>query len=407
MPVELKDVQLVADEIKHKFEEFKTTNDKRFDAVESEKGKLAGQVETLTTELKSFEKIKIDLEKQLDEIQLKSNRINSGANAKSKDAIEHEKAYTKFMRKGSEDGLAELETKALNLGTDEDGGFAVPEEWNRNILKATENMSVMRGVCSQMTIGTEDYKQLMDIGGTTSGWVGETDARPGTNSPQLKQLSANFGEIYANPAATQKSLDDIYFNVEQWLIDSIQEEFSDKEDEAFTIGDGTNKPKGLLTHTMATEADGVRAWNAFQYRETSTVGQVTADDIVKAPFMLKQRYRGMAKWMGSTDLLANLMVLKDGNDNYLWRPGLEVGESSTLRNREYIENDYMPGVAANANALALGDFSRTMMILDRIGIRMLRDPYTNKPYVQFYTTKRVGNMVRNYNAMKFLRVKAA
>ena len=405
MPVEIKDVEVVAEEIKGKFEEFKVKNDKRLEAVEQEKGKLAGEVNSLTEQLKSFEQIKVDLEKQLEQIKLKSQRPGSNALA-TPEATEHQKAFVDFMRKGVDDGLSALETKALNLGAQEDGGFAVPEEWNREIIKVTENASAMRQACSSMVIGTEDYKQLVDIGGTSSGWVGEEDARPGTDSPKLKQLNTYFGEIYANPAATQKSLDDIYFNVEQWLTMSVEEEFSDQEDEALTIGNGLNKPKGLFTYDMSTAGDKTRAWNSFQYKETANSGAVSADDIVKAPFMLKQRYRGSAQWMGTSELLADLMVLKDGQGNYLWRPGLEVGESSTLRGRAYIENDYVPEVAANANVLALGDFSRTMLILDRMGIRLLRDPYTNKPFVQFYTTKRVGNMVRNYNAMKFLRIKA-
>ncbi len=273
-----------------------------------------------------------------------------------------------------------------------------------------EAHSPMRAVCDVRTVGTEDIKQLVDIGGVTSGWVAETTARPETTAPQLDVVTPTFGEIYAQPSATQKAIDDIFFNVENWLTTSIEREFAKQENIAFTTGNGVNKPKGLLAATMATTDDDTRAFGTFQYLKTGVAAGMPAtnpsDLLIDLVSSLKTRYYGNARFMMNRQTLATVRKWKDNHDNYLWQPGLQSGEPNSILGFPYVYNDDFPAIAANALCLAFGDFREAYIILDRVGIRLLRDPYTHKPYVMFYATKRVGNMILNTEALKFIKCEA-
>lgn len=395
MAVELKDVQEVAEALGKKFDEFKSTNDKRVEALEAEKGKLAGQVENLNGKLSELDELKSSLEKELAGIK------RPGAVA-GKEVSEHKAAFLQFVRKGKDDGLAELQQKALQTTVEADGGYAVPEELDRTILELLRDESPMRQVCGQITVSTPDYKKLVNLGGAGSGWVGETAARPATATPLLAQISAVMGEIYANPQATQTSLDDMFFNAEAWLQSEVATEFAEKEGNAFLLGDGTNKPKGLLAYTMALTADDVRAFGQIQNVKSGTAGDFDADDLIKLVYTLRKGHRAGASWMLPNMTLFKIRTMKDLEGNYIWRPGIEAGQPSSLLGYGVTENEDMPAVAADAHAVLFGDFKRAYTIVDRIGTRVLRDPYTNKPNVGFYTTKRVGGMLTDSNAVKVL-----
>ncbi len=395
MAVELKDVQDVADALGKKFDEFKSVNDKRVDALEAEKGKLFGQVETLNGKLSELDELKSSLEKELAAVK------RPGA-VGGKEVAEHKTAFMHFVRKGKDDGLAELQQKALQTGVEGDGGYAVPEELDRNILALLRNVSPMRQVCSQITVSTPDYKKLVSTGGAGSGWVGEVAPRPATGTPTLAQIAAVMGEIYANPQATQASLDDIFFDAEAWLNSEVAREFAEKEGSAFLLGDGTNKPKGLLAYAMATTADSARAFGTLQKIHSGTAGDFDADDLIKLLYNLKAGYRSGATWMMPTMTMFKARTFKETTGQYIWQPGLQAGQPATLLGYGITENEDMPAVAADANAVLFGDFKRAYTIVDRIGTRVLRDPYTNKPNVGFYTTKRVGGMLTDSQAVKVL-----
>lgn len=399
MAVELKDVQDVAEALGKKFDEFKGANDKRVDALEAEKGKLSGQVEALNGKLTELDALKSELEKELAGIK------RPGGNA-DKVVSEHKAAFMQFVRKGKDDGLGELQAKALQTTVEADGGYAVPEELDRAILELLRDESPMRQVCSQITVSTPDYKKLVNLGGAGSGWVGETDARPVTGTPTLAQISAVMGEIYANPQATQTSLDDMFFDAEGWLNAEVAREFSEQEGLAFLTGNGTNKPKGLLAYTMALTADDVRAFGTIQNIKSGTAGDFDTDDLVKLVYTLRKGHRAGASWMLPNMTLFKIRTMKDLEGNYIWRPGIEAGQPSSLLGYGVTENEDMPAVAADANAVLFGDFRRAYTIVDRIGTRVLRDPYTNKPNVGFYTTKRVGGMLTDSNAVKVLTLSA-
>lgn len=391
MSVELKDIQEVASDLGAKFDEFKKANDKRVEAVEQEKAGLAGQVESLNEKLTELESVKKDLET----LQKQQNRPGVTDAA----AKEYKEGFLKFMRKG--DATA-IETKAVNTGTDADGGFAVPEELDRSILELERDMSPMRQVCNQITVSTPDYKKLVNLGGAGSGWVGETTARPETGTPTIAQIVATMGEIYANPAATQQSLDDTFFDAEGWLSSEVAYEFNEKEGAAYLLGDGTNKPIGLLAGAMSTDVDGVRAFGTLQNLVGSGATGVTGDELIQLIHSLKQGYRSGAQFMMNNISVSKIRLLKDAENNYLWRPGLEAGAPSQLLGYSIVENEDMADMAANANSIVFGDFRRAYTIVDRIGTRVLRDPYTNKPYVHFYTTRRTGGMLTDSQAVKVL-----
>lgn len=395
MAVEIKDVQEVAEALGKKFDEFKSTNDKRVEALESEKGKLAGQVETLNGKLSELDELKSALEKELADVK------RPGASG-SKSVSEHKNAFMQFVRKGKDDGLAELQQKALQTTVEADGGYAVPEELDRSIIELLRDESPMRSVCNQITVSTPDYKRLVNLGGAGSGWVGETAARPATGTPTLAQISAFMGEIYANPQATQTSLDDMFFDAEGWLSAEVAREFAEQEGLAFLTGDGVNKPKGLLAYAMSTDNDAARAFGTLQKVHSGVAGDFTADDLIKLVYTLRKGFRAGASWMMPNTTVFKIRTMKDSEGNYLWRPGLEAGQPSQILGYGITENEDMPEVAADANAIAFGDFRRAYTIVDRIGTRVLRDPYTNKPNVGFYTTKRVGGMLVDSQAVKVL-----
>ncbi len=401
---ELKDI---LENIGKSFEEYKKTNDARYEELKKGTGN-AGEYET------KLARIEEDLQKkerQLSDIEAKLNRPGfAGMSPVEQAKAEHKKAFDAFVRKGITDGLADLQFKAVQVGVDADGGYAVPEEMSQTIYSMLEAHSPMRTVCDVRTVGTEDVKQLVDIGGVTSGWVAETAARPVTNSPQLTVVTPTFGEIYAQPSATQKAMDDIFFDVENWLTTSIEREFSKQENIAFTSGNGTNKPKGILAATMATTDDNTRAFGTFQYLKTGVAAGMPAtnpsDLLIDLVSALKTRYYWNSRFMLNRQTLAVIRKWKDGQQNYLWQPGLQSGEPNSILGYPYVYNDDFPSIGANALCLAFGDFREAYIILDRVGIRLLRDPYTNKPYVNFYVTKRVGNMLLNTEAVKFVKCEA-
>lgn len=399
MAVEEKDVMEVAKDIQKRFDEFKEVNDKRLTAVESEKGKLASQVETLNGKLTELDALKTELENELKA----AKRPGSGTRVGTKAANEHSAAFETFVRKGKDDGLAELERKAMETDSDPDGGFAVPEELDRNIIKVLANDVVMRSVSTVIAVGSPAYKRLVDLGGIGSGWVGETDARPATDTPKLGEVTPFWGELYGNPQATQTMLDDAFFNVENFLMTDLAEEFSEKEEAAFTNGDGVKKPKGYLAYPQVTTDDKTRAFGTLQSLGPAGAS-LTGDDLIKLLYTLRKKYRQGASWMLNNNTLFTVRTLKDAEGNYLWRPGLEMGQPSSLLGYGIAENEEMPDIASATTPISFGNFKRGYYILDRMGTRMLRDPYTNKPYVGFYTTKRVGGMLVDSCAIKVLKM---
>jgi HK97 family phage major capsid protein len=340
----------------------------------------------------------------------KASRASVGGTAGDSDAdkVEHKKAWGAWARKGIETGLAEIERKAINVTTGADGGFALPEQIESRIAQRLVDISPIRSIANVVTVSTSDYKVLVDVRGTASGWVGEAAARTETNTPTLNERAAFMGEIYANPMATQQSLDDLMFNVEAWIAESIATEFAFREGQAFVSGNGTSRPKGFLDYATATTADSSRAWGTLQHVATGVSADFAAsnkgDKLYELVYALKAGHRANARWVMNKALLGEIRTFKESTTNaYLWQPGLAAGQPSVLAGYPIVESEDMPAKGANSLSIAFGDFRAGYTVVDRVGVRSLRDPYTNKPYVGFYTTKRVGGMVVNSEAIKVLR----
>lgn len=388
------------------FEEFRKSNDERLAAIEKDEARseLEEKTDRINDELGR-------LSAAVDELAKKANRPGApGAEGDEALQAEHKSAWLKWVRKGDDAGLADIEHKAMNVGTPADGGYAVPIQQDRDIMRLLTDLSPMRQVCRVMTVGTEDYRKLVNLGGTASGWVGETDARPATAGPTLAQLKPSFGELYANPEVTQKALDDIFFNVEGELSQDISESFAVLEGKAFLSGTGTNQPVGLLTVKTSAEADSARAFGTVQHIATGVADNFPAKDpadiLIDLIYSMKAGYRTGAQFMVNSMTLATMRKWKDGDGNYIWQPAMQNGQPGSIFGYGYVTNEDMPSAGAGAIPVVFGNFQQAYVIFDRMGIRSLRDPYTNKPFVGFYTTKRVGSMIANTQAVKFLKCAA-
>lgn len=390
------------DDLGRAFEEFKGSVDKRVDEIAKNGAPRADTEEKLA-------KINAEMDRLQDviaEIEKKQNRPGRGELDEAK--AEHRTAFNAFMRKGKEDNLNALEVKAsLKTTVDADGGYAVPEEIDAAIHNEVQDISPIRQIAMVRSIGTSDYKKLVNLHGAASGWVGETAARTETNTPTLGEVIPTMGEIYANPAATQVMLDDVFFDAEGWLASEVATEFAQEEGAAFITGDGTTKPTGFLTGTPVTTGDDARAFGVLQYVKTGVAADFAATDpyttLIDIAYTLKAGYRANARWVMNRSILGEVRKFKDSIGGLVWQPSLAAGQPSTILGYPITEAEDMPDKAANAFSIAFGDFRQGYLIVDRMGTRVLRDPYTNKPYVHFYTTKKVGGKILDDNAIKLLK----
>lgn len=406
-PVALPDIKEVLEKIMTGFDSFKKTNDERLAKIE--KGEVTGDLQAKLAAIQSEVAQAMAVKKDIEALETKLNIVGMLGGGEKGDPAKaaYKSAFMKdFVRKGVEHGeIRDLEAKAWSVGSQTDGGMTVPEEIDRTIEKLERDLSPMRGLANVVRVGTSDYKKLVNINGTASGWVGETDARPPTNTGQWKELTPFMGEIYANPQITQQMLDDSFLNVEQEIIDQLVEEFAIAEGAAFISGDGVKKPKGFLAYPNAATGDSLRAFGTLEYVATGASGALPgtnpADFLYTIMGKLKKAYRAGSRWTMPKDVLFALMKLKDSTGQYLWQPQLTSnGLDLSLLGFGVDEMEDMPAIAANSLSIAFGNFKRGYTIVDRIGMRMLRDPYTNKPYVGFYTTKRVGGFLVNSEAIK-------
>lgn len=341
----------------------------------------------------------LGLKDRLDALETKYQRPGTAADELPADAVEHKQAFLNgFITKGDDAALKDIEAKALSTTTGGDGGFAVPTVIDSEIEKQLRDLSPMRSICKVKIIETSDYKRLLSDTSASSGWVSETGARAETATPQLTAITITPGEIYANAAASQRALDDMQFDAEAWLTEEVAEVFAAEEGNAFINGDGDNKPTGFLHSSVV-----------------GTLGKVTTnasgdfdgpDNLVDLVHALKARYRQGAKFVMNSGTLAAVRKMKDGDGNFIWRPGLIEGQPDMLLGYPVIEAEDMPAMAGGAFPIAFGNFERGYTIVERTGTRVLRDPYTSKPNVLFYATKRVGGAVVNAEAIKLLELAA-
>lgn len=392
-------------ELKSAWHEFKAEHTKQIEDLKKGMNDplAAAKLETINAAM-------TEMQSQMSDMAVKAAAFEMGGGAKTDKEVEaHKKAFNAFFRKGHEDGLCDLEVAArLTTQSDPDGGFLVPTEMESTIDRVLGTMSAMRGLATVRQIGAASYKKLINQGGTISGWVGENSARGETGTPKLSGLEFPVMELYAQPGATQTMLDDSSMSIEQWLADEVSIEFAEQEGEAFVTGNGTNKPRGILSYT--TVANASYAWGKVGFIKSGGAADFAAsapaDALIDLQHSLKQGYRNNGSFLMNDMTLAKVRKLKDGEGNYLWQPSIQVGKPETLLGKPVDTDDNMPDVGADAFPIAFADFKRAYLIIDRIGIRVLRDPYTSKPNVLFYTTKRVGGGIQNFEAIKLLKIAA-
>jgi len=376
-------------------QELKNINAKFDDVVTKEK------VDRINNEITS-------LQAALDESNriLASLRVGAGGSVDDPDIAAHADAFNTFFRKGVDADLKGLEVKAkLGTQSDPDGGYLVPTEMENTIDRVVGTVSALRSLSRVMTISTNEYKKLVSQGGASSGWVGEEDTRPETNTPTLREIAITTGEIYANPAATQTMLDDGRVDIASWLADEVSIEFAEQEGASFVSGDGVKKPRGILSYD--TIANASYAWGKLGFTVSGAAAAFNttnpADALIELFYSLKQQYRNGATWLTSDAVMGTMRKFKDGDGNYLWAPPATSEGVPTILGKPVSTDDNMPALGANAFPVAFGNFQRGYLIVDRAGIRVLRDPYTSKPNVLFYTTRRVGGGVVNFEALKLLK----
>lgn len=381
------------DDVLIAFEAFKQANDERLEQIEQ---RMSADV--VTTE-------KVDrINKALDELILKSRRPQLSAEA-AQEPSEHKRAFDSYIRKGESQGLAALEAKAMSIGSASDGGYLVPSQTEAEIGRLLSKASPLRQICDVRQVSSSTYLKPFNTNGIASGWTSETATPAQTATATLAQLQFPTMELFAQPAATQSLLDDSIVNLDEWVAREVETVFAEQETDAFTNGDGTTKPKGFMSYTKV--AQGSWSWGNTGYIATGVAGAFPAsnpsDKLVDLIYALRAGYRQNARFVLSRATQNALRKFKDGQGNYLWKPAATADGQATLMEFPVVELEYMPDIETGAHALAFGDFKRGYLIVDRVGVRMLRDPYSSKPYVLFYTTKRVGGGMQDFDAIKTLK----
>lgn len=426
----VKSVADALDKIATAFDEYKSVNDARIAAAAKGAGtaELDAKLAKMDGEIDRLNELKADLEK----LQTKLSRPGQKEGERqTPEADAYKSAFLHWVRNPGDPerrtalqqrakALAKIETRSDDdfetraaqtvTSTGSAGGFALPEVIERAIARLSVDISPIRQISTVRTVGSPDYKELFDVNGAAFEWVAEAGARSQTNTPDLAEVAPTFGTASAKPQASEESLDDLFFDVESWLVSSAAEAIAQGEGAAFVTGNGTNKPTGFNAGpTPVTTVDASRAFGTLQYIASAQAAAMptTADIFYDIVYALRARYRGNANWVTSKLVLASLRKYKDSQNQYLWQPSLVPGQPATFLGFGIVEAEDMPAVGAGTFPLALGDFREGYLIADRVGMRMTRDEITTPGFVKFYVRKRVGGKLRNTQAIKLLKIAAS
>lgn len=375
-------------ELMKAFEAFREANNARLDAIEKKAGDplLEEKVARIDSQLAKAER---RMERLRD-----AGRATGLASARAGAAPDEIKqAWHGYLRAG-------LEMKSGLAGT---GGPLAPPETERLIERRLMAASPMREIASVRTVSTGVFRKPVSIAGVEAGWVAEIAARPETTGADLALLEFPSAELYASPAATQALLDDALVNIDEWLAAEVEDAFAAQETEAFVLGDGINRPRGFLSYERVDEADHV--WGKIgqvSSGEDGGFGEEPVDRLIELIYAPKAKYRANARFVMNRRTASAIRRFRDADGNHVWSPATEPGATSRLMGYPVTEIETMPDVGTDAPAVAFGDFEKGYLIVDRAGLSVLRDPYSAKPYVLFYTTKRVGGGVQDFDAIKVL-----
>lgn len=427
----LKNVAEALDKINTAFTEYRATNDQRIEAIKAGKStadldaklaKMDEAMDSLSEQKSRLEKVETKLARpgafsggdrgqgeSQEEAEYKTALFDWMRSPKDFDREQRMSQAYKALEAKSAAGGRETRSTQATVGNNASGGYALPEVIERTITRLSVDISPIRQIATVRTVGSTDYKELFDIGGAGFEWLGETDTRNQTDTPNLVEVAPTFGMASAKPQASEESLDDLFFNVEDWLTSSAAESMAVGEGAAFINGNGTKKPTGILGGPAPVlTADSGRAFGTLQYFASGQAAAMPSnpDMFYDMIYSLRARYRNNAQWLTSKLVLAALRKYKDGDGRYLWQPALTAGQPATFMNYGITEAEDMPAVAANSFPLAFGDFKEGYLICDRVGMRITRDEITTPGFVKFYVRKRVGGKLRNTQAIKLLKIAA-
>ncbi|HCZ47422.1 MAG TPA: phage major capsid protein, partial [Gammaproteobacteria bacterium] len=321
--------------------------------------------------------------------------------------VAYKNAFWQYQRKGNIDWLTQEERKAMSVGTDSDGGYLTPAPTAGRIVQKVFELSPIRQIANVMSISTDALEGVNDLDEASYGWVSEVGARNDTNTPTVGKYRIEAHEMYAQPKATQKLLDDAAVDIEAWLAKKVSDRFARAEAAAFVTGNGVGQPRGFASYTTAATGDATRAWGQIEHVVTGANGAfhtTQADPLFDLIGAFKTPYLQNARWVTRREVIAAIRKFKTTTTlEYIWQPGLQAGQPDRLLGYPIVIAQDMPALATGSLSMALGDFNEAYQIVDRIGMRTLRDPFTDKPYVKFYTTKRTGGAVVNFEAVKFIK----
>ena len=411
------------------FEEFKATNDalikakaegksvtdleaklKKIDDELNKTGELKERIERieLANNRKSVVGESEDIGTEVKQFNLARKAANQGAaDVSTDDYRAYKGAFIEFMRKGTAPMQAE-QVKALQAGVDSDGGYLLPPSTVGRIVTKVNETSAVRRLASAQVISTDSLEGLYDRDEASCGWVGETGTRSDTNTPTLGKYKVEAFEMYAQPKATQKLLDDAAVDIEQWLAMKVADKFARTEATAFVTGTGVGQPRGFATYTTAATADASRTWGQLEHVKSGLNGAFAASSPADCLFSLigafKAPYLANAVWATTREVITAIRKLKEATTNaYMWQPGLQQGQPDRLLGYPIEIMADIAALATDSLSLFLGDFRSGYQIVDRMGIRVLRDPFTDKPYVKFYSTRRTGGAVLDFDAIKAIK----
>ncbi|MFK7793284.1 MAG: phage major capsid protein [Devosiaceae bacterium] len=381
---------------------YRDTNDERLDALE----KRSGADPLLTDKLARIDATLDSNTDKLNRLSAVAQRPRLETSSALSQRSEHASAFERYVRSGVANGL---NLKAMESGTDADGGFLVPQEAESTIGEHLTALSPMRTIATVRQVSSTIFRKPVSTDGFEAGWVAENAARPETGSVTLSEIPFPTMELYAMPAATSTLLDDAAVDMDMWLAGEVDAAFAEQESAAFVTGNGTTQPLGFLSAQTVDEASW--AWNKLGTISTGVDGDFPSTDpsevLIDLVYALKSTYRQNGTFVMNRSTQAALRKMRDADGNYIWTPPSAAGAQASLLGFPVVEMEHMPSVDSDAKAIAFGDFRRGYLIVDRIGVRLLRDPYTAKPYVLFYVTKRVGGGIQDFDAIKLLTFSGA
>lgn len=420
------------------WEEHKKTNDELIKAKAEGKAvaDLEAKLSKVSAEMDKLSELKADFDKFILESQrpgASKGDENTEAECKSWNAMlradfqskgrsipaevsvdayaQYKSAFYSLVRHGDIERLSADERKALSAGSDPDGGYLLPTPTVGRMVKKVYEQSTMRQLANVLTISTDALEGIVDNDEADAGWVSEMGTRNDTDTPQVGKYRIEAHEMYAQPKVTQKLIDDAATDVEAWLADKVADKFARVEGNAFWNGNGVGQPRGLAAYTTAATGDGSRAWGTFEHVLSGANGDFTAtkaDPLQDLLGAFKDQYLQNASFVMRREVRTKIRKLKEAtSDRYLWEPSLQAGQPDRLLGYPVRIDQYMPSLTTGSLSLAFGDFREAYTIVDRIGVRTLRDPYTAKPYIRFYSTKRTGAGAVNTEAVKYLKFAAA